>query len=87
VNADMALRVMGRPDLQHSTMCWAAHSAVGIGVAATCRISPLICRTTKKTYSVRNRMVSTQKNHLHPGQFLLCPARTPNLGRGAPVTA
>ena len=33
----------------------------GHGVIATCRICRLTCRTTKKTYSVWNQIVRTQK--------------------------
>jgi hypothetical protein len=36
-------------DAQRSTTCWATHFAVGNGVTATCRISRLMCRITKKT--------------------------------------
>src|SRR5262249_19631949 len=50
-----------RSQAQHSTNCWAVHSAVGHGVTAMCRISLLTCRTTKKTYRVWNKIVGTQK--------------------------
>jgi len=36
------------------------------GVTATCKISRLTCRTTKKTYSVSNQIARTQKkSHAH----------------------
>src|SRR5215472_6605314 len=55
-----------RSQAQHSTICWAVHSAVGHGVTATCKISRLTCWTTKKTYSVWNQIVRTQKkSHAH----------------------
>src|SRR5215470_14911392 len=71
---------------QHSTICWDIHSAVGNDVTATCRISRLICRTTKNTYNVSNRMVGTQKKVARPyAGFVLLQELSP--GRGRPATA
>ena len=52
-----------RSQAQHSTNCWAVHSAVGYGVTGMCRISRLTCLTTKRRTEFGTRLFERKRSH------------------------